>query len=99
MIPSFNIVETSYSQITTIGSESETAITSYTDAIIKGPLLIAQALIVGVIVVHSFVLIPIIKKEFVFFNNNDENFIWPFLLNNKQFIIIISACGAIIFNM
>ena len=101
LIPSFNIVETSYSQITTIGSESETAITSYTDAIIKGPLLIAQALIVGVTVVHSFVLIPIIKQDSVFFNNNNNNdrFVWPFLVNNKQFIIIIIACGAIIFNM
>ena len=99
LIPSFNIVETSYSQITTIGSESETAITSYTDAIIKGPLLIAQALIVGVTVVHSFVLIPIIKKDSVFFNNNNDRFVWPFLVNNKQFIIIIIACGAIIFNM
>ena len=99
LISSFNtVVKPSYGDFT-IESNSETAITSYTDAIIKAPLLIAQALIVGVIVVHSFVLIPIIKKEFVFFNNNDENFIWPFLLNNKQFIIIISACGAIIFNM
>ena len=99
LISSFNtVVGPSYGQLT-IESNSETAITSYTDAIIKAPLLIAQALIVGVIVVHSFVLIPIIKKESVFFNNNDENFIWPFLLNNKQFIIIISACGAIIFNI
>ncbi|MDW3612724.1 MAG: hypothetical protein QOK90_11385, partial [Nitrososphaeraceae archaeon] len=99
LISSFNpVVGPSYGQLT-IESNSETAITSYTDAIIKAPLLIAQALIVGVTVVHSFVLIPIIKKESVFFNNNDENFIWPFLLNNKQFIIIISACGAIIFNM
>ena len=100
LIPSFYIfVETSYGQITTIESESETAaITSYTDAIIKAPLLIAQALIVGITFVHSFVFIPIIKKDSVFFNN-DENFIWPFLVNNKQFIIIISACGAIIFNM
>ena len=101
MISSFNIVETSYSQITTIGSESETAaaITSYTDAIIKAPLLIAQALIVGITVVHSFVLIPVIKKDSVFFNNNNNSFIWPFLVNNKQFIITIIACGAIIFNM
>ena len=99
LISSFNtVVGPSYGQLTN-ESNSETAITSYTDAIIKAPLLIAQALIVGVTVVHSFVLIPIIKKESVFFNNNDENFIWPFLLNNKQFIIIISACGAIIFNM
>ena len=101
LIPSFKIVETSYSQITTIGSESETAvaaITSYTDAIIKGPLLIAQALIVGVTVIHSFVLIPVIKKDSIFFNNNNS-FVWPFLVNNKQFIITIIACGAIIFNM
>ena len=75
LISSFNIVETSYSQITTIGSESETAaaITSYTDAIIKAPLLIAQALIVGITVVHSFVLIPVIKKDSVFFKNNNNN--------------------------
>jgi copper transport protein len=101
LIPSFNFVETSYSQsTTTIGSESETAaaITSYTDAIIKGPLLIAQALIVGVTFVHSFVLIPVIKKDSVFFNNNNS-FVWPFLVNNKQFIIIVIGCGAIIFNM
>ncbi len=102
LIPSFNIVvETSYSQITTIGSDSETAaITSYIDAIIKGPLLIAQALIVGVTVVHSFVFIPIIKKDWIFFyDNNNSSFIWSFLVNNKQFIIIMIACGSIIFNM
>jgi copper transport protein len=101
LIPSFNIVETSYSQITTIGSESETAaaITSYTDAIIKGPLLIAQALIVGITVIHSFVLIPVIKKDSVFNNNNNNSFVWSFLVNNKQFIITIIVCGAIIFNM
>jgi len=99
LISSFNtVVQTSYGQLT-IESKSETAITSYTDAIIKAPLLIAQALIVGIIFVHSSIFIPIIKKDSIFFNNNDENFIWPFLVNNKQFIIIISACGAIIFNM
>ncbi|HEX7143583.1 MAG TPA: CopD family protein [Nitrososphaeraceae archaeon] len=99
MISSFNtVVQTSYGQLT-IESKSETAITSYTDAIIKAPLLIAQALIVGITFVHSSIFIPIIKKDSIFFNNNDENFIWPFLANNKQFIIIISACGAIIFNM
>ena len=101
LIPSFYIfVETSYGQITTMESESETAaITSYTDAIIKAPLLIAQALIVGVTFVHSSVFIPIIKKDSIFFNNNDENFIWSSLTNNKQFIIIIIAGGAIILNM
>ncbi len=101
LIPSFYIfVETSYGQITTIESESETAaITSYTDAIIKAPLLIAQALIVGITFVHSSVFIPIIKKDSIFFNNNNENFIWSSLTNNKQFIIIIIAGGAIILNM
>ncbi len=101
LIPSFYIfVETSYGQITTIESESETAaITSYTDAIIKAPLLIAQALIFGITFVHSSVFIPIIKKDSIFFNNNDENFIWSSLTNNKQFIIIIIAGGAIILNM
>lgn len=101
LIPSFYIfVETSYGQITTMESESETAaITSYTDAIIKAPLLIAQALIVGITFVHSSVFIPIIKKDSIFFNNNDENFIWSSLTNNKQFIIIIIAGGAIILNM
>ena len=101
LIPSFYIfVETSYGQITTMESESETAaITSYTDAIIKAPLLIAQALIVGITFVHSSVFIPIIKKDSIFFNNNNENFIWSSLTNNKQFIIIIIAGGAIILNM
>ena len=99
LILSFNtLVGPSYGQLT-IESNSETVITSYTDAIIKAPLLIAQALIIGVTFVHLSVFIPIIKKDSVFFNNNDENFIWPFLVNNKQFIIIISVCGAIIFNM
>ena len=99
LISSFNtLVGLSYGQLT-IESNSETAITSYTDAIIKAPLLIAQALIIGVTFVHLSVFIPIIKKESIFFNNNDENFIWPFLVNNKQFIIIISVCGAIIFNI
>ena len=99
LISSFNtVVQTSYGQLT-IESKSETAITSYTDAIIKAPLLIAQALIVGITFVHSSVFIPIIKKDSIFFNNNDENFIWSSLTNNKQFIIIIIAGGAIILNM
>ena len=64
---SFNIVEISHGQSTTFEAESETAITSYIDALFKAPLLISQALVVGVSFVHSFLFIPIIKKEPIFF--------------------------------
>jgi copper transport protein len=98
---SVNIVEISHGQSTTFEAESETAITSYIDALFKAPLLISQALVVGVSFVHSFLFIPIIKKEPIFFNNNynNENFLLPVLFNNKLFVTIIIVCGAIILNM
>ena len=99
MISSFNIIEISYGQSATFETESETAITSYLDALIKAPLLISQALVVGVSFVHSFLFIRIMKKEPTIFFNNNENFYLFGLFNNKLFVIIIIVCGVIILNM
>jgi copper transport protein len=98
LILSFNIVEISYGQ-NNIETESETAITSYLDALIKAPLLISQALVVGVSFVHSFLFIQIMKKEPTILFNNNKNFYPSAIFNNKLFVIIIIVCGAIILNM
>ena len=94
----FNIVEISYGQSMTFETESETAVTSYIDALFKAPILISQALVVGVSFVHCFLFIHIIKKEPIVFNNN-ENFFLFGLFNNKLFVLIIIICGSIILNM
>ena len=94
----FNIVEISYGQSMTFETESETAVTSYIDALFKAPILISQALVVGVSFVHSFLFIHIMKKEPIFFNNN-ENFFLFGLFNNKLFVLIIIICGSTILNM
>ena len=95
-----NIFEISYGQSNTF-EESETAITSYLDALIKAPLLISQALVVGVSFVHSFLFILTMKKESIFFNNyhNNENLFLHDILNNKLFVTILVVCGAIILIM
>jgi len=98
LILSFNIVKISYGQTTVLEQESETTITSYLDALIKAPLLISQALVVGVAFVYSFLYIRIIKKESIFFNNS-KNFSLFALFNDKLFVIITVVCGAIILNM
>jgi hypothetical protein len=99
---SFTIVEISYGQSSSIETESETSITSYLDALFKAPLLISQALVVGVSFVHSFLFIRMIKKESIFFYNNNKNyhsFYLSFLFDNKLFLIIIIVCGTIIVSM
>ncbi len=68
LLSTVTIVEISYGQSTTF-EESEIAITSYLDALIKAPLLISQALVVGVSFVNLFLFIRIMKKESIFFNN------------------------------
>jgi copper transport protein len=102
LILSFNnIVKISYGQSTPFETESETDITSYLDALIKAPLLVSQAFVVGVSFVHSILFIRIIKKEPIFFNNNDSvntSFLLA-LFNNKLFVIIIIVCGVVILNM
>jgi copper transport protein len=95
---SVNKVEISYGQSNTFETESETAITSYIDALFKAPLLISQALVVGISFVNSFLFIRIMKKEPIFFKtNHNENL--PGLFNDKLFITIIILCGAIILIM
>jgi copper transport protein len=96
-----NIFEISYSQNNTF-EESQTAITSYLDALIKAPLLISQALVVGVSFVNLFLFIKIIKKEFIFFNNHQnkiKNIFLDTILNNKLFVAIIVVSGVIILSM
>jgi hypothetical protein len=72
LISAVNIFETSYGQSTILEIESETTITSYLDALIKAPVLISQGLVVGMTFVNSFLLVWIMKKESIFFNNNDN---------------------------
>ncbi len=96
-----NIFEISYGQSTSF-EKSQTAITSYLDALIKAPLLISQALVVGVSFVNLFLFIRTIKKEPIFFNNYHKNIKNLFLLdilNNKLFVTVIIICGAIILSM
>jgi copper transport protein len=98
---SVNIIEISYGQSTIFETESETAITSYIDALFKAPLLISQALVVGVSFVNSFFFIQISKKEpTIFFKtNHNETLFLLGIFNNKLFVTIIIVCGAIILNM
>ena len=101
LILAVNIFEISYSQNITF-EESQTAITSYLDALIKAPLLISQALVVGVSFVNLFLFIKIIKKEFIFFNNHHnkiKNLFLDTILNNKLFVAIIVVSGVIILSM
>ena len=100
LLSTVTIVEISYGQSTTF-EESEIAITSYIDALIKAPLLISQALVVGVSFVNLFLFIRIMKKESIFFNNyqNPKYLFLLDILNNKLFVTIIIACGTIILNM
>ena len=101
LILAVNIFEISYSQNITF-EESQTAITSYLDALIKAPLLISQALVVGVSFVNLFLFIKIIKKEFIFFNNHHnkiKNLFLDTILNNKLFVVIIVLSGVIILSM
>ena len=100
LLSTVTIVEISYGQSIT-SEESEIAITSYLDALIKAPLLISQALVVGVSFVNLFLFIRIMKKESIFFNNylNPKNLFLLDILNNKLFVTIIIACGTIILSM
>ncbi len=100
LLSTLTIVEISYGQSIT-SEESEIAITSYLDALIKAPLLISQALVVGVSFVNLFLFIRIMKKESIFFNNylNPKNLFLLDILNNKLFVIIIIACGTIILSI
>jgi putative copper export protein len=101
LISIINIIEISYGQSTSF-EESQTAITFYLDALIKAPLLISQALVVGVSFVNSFLFIRIMKKESIFFNNYQhtiKNLILLDILNNKLFVTVIIICGAIILSM
>jgi copper transport protein len=96
-----NIFEISYGQSNSF-EESQTAITSYLDALIKAPLLISQALVVGVSFVNTFLFIRTVKKESIFFNtyhNNIKNLFLLDILNNKLFVTVIIICGAIILSM
>lgn len=95
----FNNIEYAYGQSTIIGTESETAITSYLDALIKAPLLISQSLVVGVSFVNSFLFIWTMKKESTIFNKNENFSFLVDIFNNKLFVIIIFVCGVIILNM
>jgi copper transport protein len=97
----FNI-EISHSQSNKMGTESESSITSYLDALFKAPLLISQAFVVGVSFIHSFLFIIMIKTEHIFFNNNNKNnhnFFLSLLFDNKLFLIIIIVSGALILSM
>ena len=100
LLSTVTIVKFSYGQSTTF-EESEIAITSYIDALIKAPLLISQALVVGVSFVNLFLFIRIMKKESIFFNNyqNPKHLFILDILNNKLYVTIIITCGTIILNM
>src|SRR5687768_2566473 len=95
----FNNIEYTYGQSTILETESDTAITSYLDALIKAPLLISQSLVVGVSFVNSFLFIWIIKKESIILNKNENFSFLVDLFNNKLFVIIIIVCGVLILNM
>ena len=89
----------SYGQ-NTISEESEITITSYLDAIIKAPLLISQAFIVGVSFVNLFLFIWNLKKAIFFDNNSNNSKVFLFdILNNKLYVTIIIVCGFIILIM
>jgi copper transport protein len=100
LLSTVTIVKISYGQSTTF-EESEIAITSYIDALIKAPLLISQALVVGVSFINLFLFIRIMNKESIFFNNyqNPKHLFILDILNNKLFVTIIITCGTIILNM
>ena len=81
LLSTVTIVKISYGQSTTFETESEIAITSYIDALIKAPLLISQALVVGVSFVNSFLFIRIMKK-------NHQYFLIIIIILNTYFYLI-----------